>query len=199
VISTAVAFAPAFAQQTKPLDQTGQATVQPAQDHKTPAADQSGKDEKSLPSKPGNTTQVPHSSTAKTGTDVKATTSSPSAKPAADVTKDKSSPAKPGSDVKTEAVPSKPAADVMTGSTASKTDAGVKEKKSTDVKPQGNLKNDKSDKSGTQSKAVEKPKHHAKKSPAKPVHMMHAKAHVPNTDNARTTDKGAATLPSTGK
>ena len=53
VISMTVALAPAFGQQTKPLDQpSGTAAVQPKTDTKVPVAATTVKDEKNLPAKP---------------------------------------------------------------------------------------------------------------------------------------------------
>ncbi len=199
VISTAVAFAPAFAQQTKPMDQASSATVQTVPDAKTPVANQAGKAEKNLPSKPGNDIQAGQPSSAKPGSDVKETAPSPLGKATRDATKDKAVPPKTGSEVKTEAVPVEPAADVKTGSAPAKTDTGAKEHKSPNVKQDANLKKDTPEKCGTHSDAVATPKHHVKKSVGKPASMTHAKTHASNPDTRKTTEKSAATVPAAEK
>jgi len=88
VISVAVAFAPAFAQQALPQGPGAPAALQPKSDVKTPASDQAGKDEKNLPAKPG--------------PDVKASAPVPSPKPAGNVKSEK-----PASDVKAGSTSSK--------------------------------------------------------------------------------------------
>ncbi len=86
-ISMAVALAPAFAQQTKPMEPAGTATVQPKSDVNVPA-NQTGKDEKNLPAKPG--------SELKPGAGAKTTASSTSGKPMGDVKTN----VKPGANLK---------------------------------------------------------------------------------------------------
>ncbi len=86
-ISMAVALAPAFAQQTEPREPAGTATVQPKSDVKVPA-NQTGKDEKNLPGKPG--------SELKPGAGAKTTASSTSGKPTGDVKTN----VKPGANLK---------------------------------------------------------------------------------------------------
>ena len=170
-ISMAVALAPAFAQQTKPQEPAGTATVQPKSDVKVPA-NVTAKDEKTLPAKPG--------SESKPGAGTKTTAPSNSVKPMSDVKtdKDKSTPAKTGSDVKSEAVPGKTAPDVKSGTAPAKTGTGADNRKGSNVKPGANLKSDQPAKSKVHSKAVATPKHHVKKSSQNPASMMHAKARV---------------------
>lgn len=170
VISAAVALAPAFAEQTKPMDQASSATVQSAPDVKTPAVNQAGKDEKNLPSKSGTGTQAGQVTSAKTG-----------------------------SDVKTGTVSGKPAADVKTGSAPAKTDTAVKETKSTEVKSDANLQNNTAAKSAADTKSVATPKHHVRKSVEKPASTTHAKANVSGSSTVKAAEKSSASVPSTEK
>ncbi len=161
-ISVAVALAPAFAQQTKPEEPAGTATVQPKSDVKIPA-NVTAKDEKTLPAKPG--------SASKPGAGTKTTAPSNSVKPMSDVKtdKDKSTPAKTGSDVKNEAVSGKAAPDVKAGTVPAKTGTGVKNQKGSNVKPGANLKSVRHAKSKVHSKAAATHKHHVKNSSQKPA------------------------------
>ena len=160
-ISMAVALAPAFAQQTTPREPAGTATVQPKSDVKVPA-NQTGKDEKNRPEKPGSESAAPSTSSKSMG--------------GVKTDKDKSIPDKSGSDVKSEAVPGKPAPNVKAGTAPANSGAGVKNQKGSNVKPGANLKSDQPAKSGVHSKAVATPKHHVKKSSRNPASRMRAKA-----------------------
>jgi hypothetical protein len=77
--------------------------------------------------------------------------------------KDKSTPAKTGSDVKSETVPVKPAHDAKAGKTPAKTGTAAKNRKGTNVKPGANMKSGRPAKSNVHSKAVATPKHLVKK------------------------------------
>lgn len=107
ILSMAVGFGPAFAQQTKPQDPAGSATVQPKLDEKAPAAGAASKSEAGAPAKPATPAVDAKAGTTstKTGTDVKAGTLP--AKPDAGVKTEAATPAKPG-DVKAGAVSTKP-------------------------------------------------------------------------------------------
>ena len=83
--------------------------------------------------------------------------------------KDKSTPAKTGSDVKSETVPVKPAQDVKAGKTPAKTGTAAKNRKGTNVKPGANMKSDRPAKSNVHSKAGATPKHLVKKSSRNPA------------------------------
>lgn len=83
--------------------------------------------------------------------------------------KDKSTPAKTGSDVKSEIVPVKPAHDAKAGKTPAKTGTAAKNRKGTNVKPGANMKSDRPAKSNVHSKAVATPKHLVKKSSRNPA------------------------------
>jgi hypothetical protein len=215
VLSMAVGFAPAFAQQTtKPMDNVGSSTtVQPKTDEKTPGVNPAVKDEKGLSAKPGSDTKA-SSVPAKPGLDVKTDKALPAktekdvksgnvpAKQGMAVKTDKALPAKTGTDVKSENVPAKSTADVKTGSLPGKSEVAAKDEKASPVKPGANLKSNKT--VGTHHAK----RHHMKQEEAagklesskaalgKHHHVKTASGVPGNTD--RKVEKSNAVNPSTG-
>lgn len=182
----AVALAPAFAQQTQPQKPAGSAAIQPESAMKTPAVNQTGKDEKNLHAKPG--------------PDVKATAPpASSAKPMGGAKTEKPAPAKTGTDVKNEGVSGKSGQDIKAGSAPAKTESGLKNEQGAKAGQGANIKSDSPVKPDSSTKALTTPKHHAKKSSGKVSSKMRAKTRVSNQDMRRKFGKSEGGASSAGK
>jgi hypothetical protein len=130
VLSMAVGFAQAFAQQTKPMDNTGSTTtVQLKTDEKAQTATPSVRNDKTLPGRPAGDSKSSSVNT-RQGAGVSAKS-------------DTALPAKTGTDVKNESVPAKSGADMKTGSLPGKSQMGAKDDKASAVRPGADLKSEK--------------------------------------------------------